>query len=52
MIALPNSVVNQYDTVLKNLMIPISQYADYKKWLRYFLDFCEKYQVDRLKVAD
>jgi len=46
MFAIPNSVVNQYDAVLKNLMIPISQYADYKKWLRYFLDFCAKYPAE------
>lgn len=45
MFALPNSVVNQYDSELKTLMVPISHYADYKKWLRYFLDFCAKHTV-------
>ncbi len=44
--ALPNSVVNQYDTELKTLMVPISHHSDYKKWLRYFLDFCAKYTAE------
>lgn len=46
MFALPDSVVNQYDAVLKSLMIPVSQFADFKKWLRYFLDFCAKYPAE------
>jgi len=43
MIAVPNAIAGQYDAVLKKQEIPISQYADYKKWLRFFLDFCAKY---------
>jgi hypothetical protein len=46
MFAIPNSVFNQYDAVLRSLMIPISQYADFKKWLRYFLDYCAKYPAE------
>jgi len=33
MIAVPNAIAGQYDAVLKKQEIPISQYADYKKWL-------------------
>jgi hypothetical protein len=43
MIAITNDVSSQYDAVLKNQEIPVSQYADYKKWLRFFLDFRAKY---------
>jgi len=46
MLAIPNTVFNQYDAVLRSLMVPISQYAGYKKWLRYFLDFCVKYPAE------
>jgi len=46
MFAIPNSVANQYDAALRSFMIPISQFADYKKWLRYFLDFCAKYPAE------
>lgn len=45
MIAIQNSVMNQYDTVLKAHEIPVSQHAEYKKWLRFFYDFCAKYSV-------
>lgn len=43
MFAVPNSLVYQYDELLKSLTIPVCEYADYRKWLRYFLDFCAKY---------
>lgn len=43
MITVTSAVINQYDAVLKKQEIPIFQYADYRKWLRFFLDFCAKY---------
>ena len=43
MIAVTNAVITQYDSILKRQEIPVAQYADYKKWLRFFLDFCAKY---------
>ena len=43
MIAVANTVICQFDAMLKKQEIPISQYGDYKKWLRYFLDFITKY---------
>lgn len=42
----PVTVINHYDSVLKGLMVPVGQCTDYKKWLRYFLDFCAKYTVE------
>lgn len=41
--AIQNSVMNKYDNALKSHEIPLSRHAEYKKWLRYFYDFCEKY---------
>ena len=45
MFAIPNAVMNQYDAVLRTRAVPISQRSDYKKWLRFFYDFCAKYPV-------
>jgi integron integrase len=43
MLPLPNSVLNAYVVVLRSHGIPVTHYAAYKKWLRYYLDFCFKY---------
>lgn len=39
----PNAVMSRYEAILKMRNIDICLYADYKKWLRYYLDFCAKY---------
>lgn len=46
MIRLPESVVILYVAALKKDGIPAARCPDYIKWLRYFLDFCDKYAVD------
>ena len=33
----------QYNNALRRRAIPESLHVHYRKWLRYFLDFCEKY---------
>lgn len=43
MITVTSAVISQYDAVLEKQEVPISQYADYRKWLRFYLDFCAKY---------
>ena len=43
MIHTPNAVFAQYEVVLQKREIPPAQYADYMKWVRYYLDFCAKY---------
>lgn len=50
MIVIQNSVINQYDAVLRTREVPTSQRSDYKKWLRFFYDFCAKYSVPDSKV--
>lgn len=39
----PDVVMRHYETVLKMHEIPLNLYANYRKWLRYFLDFRFKY---------
>jgi hypothetical protein len=43
MIHIPNSVFVQYEMALKKREIPSLLFADYKKWLRCYLDFCVKH---------
>lgn len=49
MISISPDILAQYDVVLKRRAIPASRHADYKKWLRYFLDYCGKYPVPASK---
>jgi len=39
----------QFDTMLIEKNIPKSAHTDYRKWLRYYLDFCHKYHFDNSK---
>ena len=39
MLPIPADISAQYEVVLKKLAIPVSRYADYRKWLRYYLDY-------------
>lgn len=43
MIQIPHSVFVQYEVALNKREIPSSLYANYKKWIRYYLDFCVKH---------
>ena len=45
MLLVPNSVFNNYLAHLKKRGLPVERFAEYKKWLRYYLDFCDKYPV-------
>ena len=45
MLLIPNTVFTKYVAHLKKREIPVDLFAEYKKWLRYFLDFCDKYPV-------
>ncbi len=39
---IPENILAQFDAILKQRNIPIDTHKDYRKWLRYFLDFCAK----------
>jgi integron integrase len=47
---IPKDVLNEFEAVLKQRNIPISTRNDYRKWLRYFLDFRSKYRLPDSKA--
>lgn len=51
MLAIPHDVLVRYAAVLRNREITGTSCEDYKKWLRYYFDFCHKYPVPDDKSA-
>lgn len=49
MITIPNEVFTKYIAYLIKTGVPVASHAEYKKWLRYYLDFCDKYPVPEAK---
>src|SRR5712692_5030145 len=45
MILIPDNILTQYDAILLKRSVPATCHASYKKWLRYYWDFCGKYPV-------
>jgi integron integrase len=45
MLLIPNAVFTRYVAHINKRGIATVRHAEYKKWLRYFLDFCDKYPV-------
>ncbi|MDD2467845.1 MAG: hypothetical protein PHI97_28025, partial [Desulfobulbus sp.] len=45
MLRIPNIVFHRYVIHLGNKGVPSARFAEHRKWLRYFLDFCDKYPV-------
>ena len=41
----PNPILKSFEAILEKRAISPLERANYKKWLRYFLDFCAKYPV-------
>ncbi len=46
---IPSNIKVLYDAHLKNKAISKSAHFHYRKWLRYYLDFCDKYHLNELK---
>ena len=42
---IPSDILTQFEAVLKKRSVPVSRHADYRKWLRYYLDFRGKYTL-------
>jgi hypothetical protein len=42
---IPDDILRQFNAVLEQKAVPSSLRDDYRKWLRYYLDFCSKYPV-------
>jgi hypothetical protein len=36
---IPSDILTKFEAVLKKRAVPVSRHADYRKWLRYYLDF-------------
>ena len=47
MLQIPAQLTNQFTTYIGQQGIPSGQHRYYLKWMRYYLDFCYKYQFDR-----
>ena len=45
MLATPSALQSKYGEYLRNKAIPNNLQGMYQKWLRYYLDFCQKYHV-------
>jgi hypothetical protein len=45
MLSVPTSILARFEAILEKRAIAPNQWTDYKKWLRYFLDFRNKYPV-------
>ena len=46
MLQIPTLLFSNFCAHLVEKGIPPDRFQEYKKWLHYFLDFCEKYQVE------
>ncbi|MFP4452666.1 MAG: integron integrase [Desulfobacterales bacterium] len=44
MIKIPEAIQKKYSLLLTNSDVQPDLYKNYRKWLRYYLDFCQKYQ--------
>ncbi|ABL00221.1 integron integrase [Pelobacter propionicus] len=49
MLLIPNAMFTGYVAHLNTRGIDAAIHAEYKKWLRYYLDFCDKYPVPESK---
>jgi hypothetical protein len=49
MLQIPPKIRVQFNIMLIQKNIPKSAHTDYRKWLRYYLDFCHKYHFDNSK---
>ena len=49
MLPIRDTVLTRFDAILDKRAVAPALRADYKKWLRYFLDFCSKYPVSDIR---
>lgn len=49
MITIPNAVFTKFIAHINKAGVSAAYYTEYKKWLRYYLDFCDKYPVPEAK---
>jgi hypothetical protein len=44
MLAVPEHISCAFQAALSSTSVPVQQQGHFKKWLGYYLDFCDKYQ--------
>ena len=49
MLAIPSALQKQFEEYLRNKPITISSQGAYKKWLRYYLDFCRNHNFPTIR---
>ena len=47
MIRIPAQIQTRYEALLVKKAIPERHHLYYRKWLRYYLDFCHKYDLKK-----
>ncbi len=48
---IPDDILKQFNAVLEQEAVPSSLRDDYRKWLRYYLDFRVKYPPPEKRVS-
>ncbi len=43
MIKLPKALADKFNDWLEREAVDVRRHGEYRKWLRYYLDFCHKY---------
>ena len=51
MLNIPSSLRPQFEAYLQEKAIPKNNQAVYQKWLRYYLDFCRKYNFPQTQCG-
>jgi len=46
MIQIPQEILNEFDKFLRKENVEAGKQVFFRKWLRYYLDFCHKYKHD------
>ena len=46
---IPQNIMEPYDALLLRKQITRSSLQNYRKWLRYYLDFCDKYKFNQIE---
>ena len=46
MLNIPPDLLGRFVAVLEERGVPSAQHSYYRKWLRYYMDFCDKYRAE------
>ena len=49
MLSLSKEIIAAYDAIMLEKQVPLQSRGAYKKWLRFYLDFCDKYNFNTSK---